>query len=759
MRQIRLFTSSLLLVAFISYSAATAEETQDAKNASAIGKQITGFSLQDFRGKQHALHDFDDSKVIVVAFLGTECPLVQLYAGKLGEMSSKYADDGVAFLGINSNRQDSITEIAHQARVQKIEFPLLKDSRNEVADLFGAERTPEVFVLDADRKVRYHGRIDDQYHYEIQRADVKRNYLIDAIDALLAGKDVEVKETEVVGCHIGRILQADENSKVTYSNQISRILQNNCVQCHRAGEIAPFALTDYDEVVGWAEMIEEVVQEQRMPPWHADPAHGEFKNDARLSNEEKELIYAWVKAGAPEGDPKDLPEPRKFVEGWRIGEPDEVIEMRSKPFQVPARGEVKYQYFVVDPQWKEDKYIVAAEARAGNRAVVHHIIVGHTGKIEARSRSHGLKSDWITAMAPGSLPLILEDGMAKFVPAGSKLVFQMHYTPNGTATEDLSYVGFKFGDAKDVEHIVGTNKAANSRFVIPSHAANHRVEADYRFSKDTLMLAMFPHMHLRGKSFRYTAIYPDGKEEILLNVPNYDFNWQNGYAFTEPKLMPAGTRLHCVAHFDNSEDNLANPDPTQAVRWGDQTWEEMMIGYFDMCFVEDLQEPTLGPRTEKFVSAAKDDNTKINDELRTLAGEALASDEQLMAFAVKLRELVPQLDRVCITSAHDEELTVEMVAQEGVLRKVVGGAKLVVDADGMVLAEYAQQEATKVNADISRLPSGDMRFMARRFASGMHVPARYQDKAATINFWSSEPGAFPPEAVALLERIAAAMQP
>ena len=182
---------------------------------------------------------------------------------------------------------------------------------------------------DEERKVRYHGRIDDQYHYEIQRADAKRNYLIDALDALLAGKEVAIAETETIGCHIGRILEADESSKVTYSNQISRILQNNCVQCHREGEIAPFELTDYDEVVGWAEMIEEVVKEQRMPPWHADPVHGKFKNDARLSDADRELIYAWVKAGAPQGDPKQLPPPREFAEGWRIGKPDDVVEMRS----------------------------------------------------------------------------------------------------------------------------------------------------------------------------------------------------------------------------------------------------------------------------------------------------------------------------------------------------------------------------------------------------------------------------------------------
>ncbi len=519
-------------------------------------------------------------------------------------------------------------------------------------------------------------------------------------------------------------------------------------------------MTDYDEVVGWAEMIFEVVEEQRMPPWHADAPHGTFKNDTRLTDEEKETIFAWVRAGAPKGNPDDLPPPREFVEGWRIGEPDQIVKMGEKPYQVPARGEVKYQYFVVDPGWDEDKYIQAAEARAGNRAVVHHIIIGHTGRVAARGQSHGLSSDWVTAMAPGSSPLVLAPGRAKLVPAGSKIVFQMHYTPNGTATEDLSYVGFKFADPDSVKQIVGTNKAANQRFAIPPGDDNYQVEADFRFNRDSLMLAMFPHMHLRGKSFNYTAIYPDGRQEVLLNVPHYDFNWQNGYVFAEPKRMPAGTRIHCVAHFDNSEDNLANPDPTARVRWGDQTWEEMMIGYFDMCYADvDLTEPDLGPRTQKFLSLAKEGRGVIRDELRTLASEATGGQEQMNAFGLKLREIAPQLDRVCITTIHDGKMTIETVAQEDASRRVVGGVGVEVDAAGMAMTEYAASGKTQVNDDLARLKAGDMRYMARRFGSSMHVPVKYKDKPATVNFWSMETAAFPPEAVKLLEEIAEALKP
>ncbi len=548
-----------------------------------IGRTIEPFSLSDFRGRKWSLAELDGTKLTVVAFLGTECPLARLYGRRLAEMHGKYAPKGVAFLAINSNQQDSLTELAHYARVHEIEFPVLKDPGNVVADQFRAERTPEIFVLDAEHVVRYHGRIDDQYGYGVQRTAPTRNDLALALDELLEGKEVSVPDTNLVGCHIGRLLRSDEESDVTYSRQISRIFQDHCVECHRSGEIAPFSLTSYSDVVGWAEMIEEVVRQRRMPPWFANADHGHFENDIRLSDEEKDTIYRWVAAGAPEGDRADLPEPRQFVEGWRIGEPDLILPMREKPFPVPATGEVKYQYFLVDPGFKEDVWIQAAECRPGNRAVVHHILVGIA---PGRGPVHGLRSTWLAAVAPGAPPLVLPEGMAKRIPAGSKLYFQLHYTPNGTAQEDISSVGFVFADPKTVRQEVATRQAANHGIRIPPGEANYQIEADYTFRQDTLLLSMLPHMHLRGKSFRYEAKYPDGTSEILLDVPRYDFNWQNWYDLEEPKRMPAGTKLHCTATFDNSERNLANPNPNVTVRWGDQTWEEMMIGYFNMALAD-----------------------------------------------------------------------------------------------------------------------------------------------------------------------------
>ena len=600
-----------------------------------MGKKIEGFSLHDYRGKIHNLSDYGDSKAVVVAFIGVECPLARLYAPRLTQLSREYSARGVTVLAVDSNRQDAITDLAGFAQRHKFQLPFLKDPDNRVADLFGAERTPEIFLLDDEGVIQYHGRVDDQYGQHVAENNQRISYqhtkphrrdLAIAIDELLAGEPISVPSTTVTGCLIGRVPQVEPSGNVTFANQISRILNKRCVTCHREGEIAPFALTEYEEVAGWSDMIAEVVAEQRMPPWHANSEHGEFKNDCRLSEEEKSLIFTWVENGAPEGDPANLPEPPSFVSGWQIDEPDQVIYMSEEPFEVAAEGTVKYQYFSVDPGWTEDKWIKAAEARPGNRAVVHHIIAfvkPPMGDIASVQES-GLG----IAYAPGIPPRTFAPGVALYVPAGSKFLFQMHYTPNGTVQQDRSFIGVKFADPAEVTYLAQGGSAMQRRFRIPAGASNHEVRSSHRFDEDKLLVSMLPHMHLRGKSFRYVAEYPNGDSEILLDVPRYDFNWQLRYTFVEPKLMPAGTMMQCIAHFDNSEDNLSNPDPTRDVVWGDQTWEEMMIGFFSTRELEPVDHDELNAEKEAaqkklaqwkvmakaFISAAdKDDSGTLSE--------------------------------------------------------------------------------------------------------------------------------------------------
>jgi hypothetical protein len=365
-------------------------------------------------------------------------------------------------------------------------------------------------------------------------------------------------------------------SKPTYSKDVASILNNRCVECHRAGEVAPMAFTSYKEVRPWAKAIKNAVAVRAMPPWLADPSHGNFRNDRRLSDREIETISTWVANGAPEGNPALTPALPTFETGWSIGKPDQVFDIGTE-FEIPAEGTVAYKYFTVPTNFTEDKWVQAAEIRPDKRKAVHHIIVfiqepGATGR-------GGGTQNLLTGYAPGEQPMIFQPGTAKLVKAGSKLMFQVHYTPNGTALKDRSYVGLKYAsEAPKLRAMTGN--ALNAGFKIPAGDPSYQVKSSWTAKDDVDLIAFMPHMHLRGKDFQYTIVYPDGRDEVMLNVPKYDFNWQLSYELAKPLMLPKGTRIDCVAHFDNSANNKYNPDPTKEVKWGDQTWEEMMIGWF-----------------------------------------------------------------------------------------------------------------------------------------------------------------------------------
>ncbi|MEM6799183.1 MAG: redoxin domain-containing protein [Planctomycetota bacterium] len=544
---------------------------------------IAEFSLPDSAGHRHALSDFGSADLVIVAFLGVDCPLAKLYAGRLQALSEEYPADKVRFMAVMSNAQDSMEEIAAYAKKHGLEFPVVRDDANRVADQFGATRTPEVFLLDRERVVRYSGRVDDQHLVGVKRDAPTREDLRAAIDELLAGKPVSRPRADAIGCLIGRQRQAKPGSTVTYTRDVAPILQRRCVECHRAGEIGPFELTSYEEAAGWADMSLEVINDRRMPPWHADPAHGEFANDRSMPTNEIKVLQAWLRGGCPEGDPDDLPAPRAFTSGWQLPrEPDQVWAMSERSYNVPANAGpsgVPYQYFRVDSGFDEDTWIEASEVQPGNREVVHHIIVYAEPPKSRRRR------DWVflTAYVPGLRFDPLPPGTAKMVPAGSRFVFEQHYTPVGSKQEDISRLGVVFADAKKVRQEVVTAEVGNVSFRIPPHEADHVVTATSRpLRRGVTLLSLSPHMHLRGKSFKYEAVLPDGRREVLLSVPGYDFNWQTRYLLEKPRRLPKGSLIHCRAVFDNSAENPANPNPDDEVRWGDQSWDEMMLGYFDI---------------------------------------------------------------------------------------------------------------------------------------------------------------------------------
>jgi hypothetical protein len=550
-------------------------------------------------GASVPLADWEKGRFLVIVFVGAECPLAELYAGPLAELAAAYGPRNVAFLGLASNRRDTALALGRFAAAHQIGFPILEDSGGVVAARLGATRTPSVVVLDERRTIRYRGRIDDQYTRGVRRAGPVSHDLAGAVEALLAGRPIDQPETEAIGCPIetdGHRTGTGPDAGYTYERDAAPILRRRCVTCHSKGQIAPFALRTYRQASGWAEAIAEAVEDRRMPPWHADPAYGTFANDAHLSEREIAVLVAWARGGCPRGEPVEAAQaaPAPSAAGWSIPGPDLVVAI-PRPFRVPAQGVVDYQQFEVDPGFGEERWVTASEIRPGSRAVVHHctVFLKPPGAGDPEYTPGALGSFCLAATAAGTPPLVLPPGMAKRIPAGWRLVFVIHYAPNGTAQTDRTSLGLTLAPPAAVRREVVTRLLYDPDLAIPPHARDHRVEHHWQAPADLLLLAMFPHMHLRGKSFRYEADYPDGTRETLLHVPHYDFNWQHRYVLATPKRIPAGTTLRCIAHYDNSVANPANPDPGATVHTGKQSTDEMFNGYFDVALADqDLTRST-----------------------------------------------------------------------------------------------------------------------------------------------------------------------
>ncbi len=405
------------------------------------------------------------------------------------------------------------------------------------------------------------------------------------------------------------------SSEITYHKNVQPILQRNCEGCHRPGEVGPMSLMNYKEVRPWAKAIKSAILTKKMPPWYADPHFGKFSNERKLSENDIQTLVAWADNGAPEGNSGDAPRPAKFVEGWNIQKPDKVFEM-PEPFQVPASGTIDYNYLILPTGFTQDTWIQQAEVRPGNRTVVHHVIafirppgsqwfkgapVGvpfvppkadrsrANANANANARRSGGGGDdrgmagiqLLVGYAPGLQEQKAAPGRGKLVPADSDIVLQLHYTASGKATTDQTRIGLVYCKETPKERLITVN-ATNARFAIPAGDPNYEVKSQITLHDSAELVWLMPHMHLRGKDFEYRAVYPTGESEVLLKVPHYDFNWQLAYELAEPKVLPKGTRIECTAHFDNSPNNPANPDPSKTVYWGDQSWEEMMIGWFDV---------------------------------------------------------------------------------------------------------------------------------------------------------------------------------
>ena len=390
---------------------------------------------------------------------------------------------------------------------------------------------------------------------------------------------------------VGFVLAAGSSALAaapTFSKDVAPILYKNCVECHRPTAMAPMSLLTFDDARPWARAIKQKVVRREMPPWGADPAVGKFSNDISLKQADIDTIAAWADAGAPEGNRIELPQAPKFAESWSIGQPDHVFKM-LKPFTVPADGTVPYVYITVPTNLKEDIWVRGIELKPSDRRVVHHIIsdmVEDDGKAdtgEPRLTKDPARKEigGVGGLVPGRLYGVFEEGVARKIPAGADIVLQMHYTTIGQSVIDQTEIGVILAKEPPSRlRVEGGGAMPNISFAIPPNHPNYEVTAKKLMDKDTYLTQLYPHMHVRGKSVQYKILYPDGREEVVLSVPKYDFNWQTSYRLAEAKFMPKGSTLMVIAHFDNSKGNRFNPDPESEVRWGDQTWEEMLIGYY-----------------------------------------------------------------------------------------------------------------------------------------------------------------------------------
>ena len=585
------FATSALLAASLALSVpALLRPSAVAAAAPKSGaRRLTEVPLLDPAGKTHTLAEFKGRKALALVFLGTECPIANSYAPELAALAKEYGPRGVQVLGINANPDESPAQVAAHAKSYGLPFPVFKDPKQALADRVGARVTPEAFLLDQKRQVCYHGRIDDRYQTRTKSGDAKVHDLRDAMDALLNGKPVGVAETRVFGCAIIRPERTAATGKVTYHRDVEPILQQRCQSCHRPGQVAPFSLLTYKEARDWGAEIKQFTGSRQMPPWLAEPGHGDFQDVRRLSDEELRKVADWVDGGMPEGNQKDAPAAREWSGEWMLGKPDLVLSA-GEEYEVAADGPDDFRVFVLPTGITESKQVVAIDFRPGNSRVVHHVVsfVDTTGKgreLDAASPGPGFSSGpggvgvlgaaiqgvW----APGNLPRFLPAGVGRPLPKNSDLLIQVHYHKTGKVERDKTEVALYFAK-EPVTQVAHTAIFGPFQIDIPADAARHEEKFSMTVPLPMKVLNIMPHMHLLGKEMKVTATFPDGTTQDLVWVKDWDYRWQDSYRYREPVRLPRGTKVEVVAYYDNTSANPRNPsNPPRRVRFGEQTTDEM----------------------------------------------------------------------------------------------------------------------------------------------------------------------------------------
>jgi peroxiredoxin/mono/diheme cytochrome c family protein len=550
-----------------------------------VGTLVPDLAFMDLDGRVGRLSDYRGTP-LVIALRDVGCPVSKRTAPELARIEDEFRARGVAFLFLDLSLHDTPEEIRRDAAEHGFDAPLVHDVEQALGAELGALTTAEVFVLDGARTLVYRGAIDDRVGRGVVRDAARHAYLRSALAAVLAREKVAVPATSAPGCLLGIEARPRPASEVTYHRHVARIVRDNCVECHRDGGVAPFSLETYAEVRGRKAMVELVVEEDIMPPWFAAEESGPWSNDRRLSAADRATVLEWIAQGAPEGDPAEAPLAYVYPDGWRIGEPDLVLQMKE-PFTVPAEAPVGQRYFEVAPEVPEDLWIQRLEIRPGAREVVHHVTVSYRPPEEARFEeelrrallpwSRPSNDGWVFLFGylPGKGPRSYPEGIARFLPKGARLRFDMHYTPNGKAVVDRTRLGLVLA-AEPPELVAESRNFWNQDLSIPPLEPDAVFTREYPIQHDVLLRSLTPHMHLRGKSMVAELLAPDGETSRLIEIPAWDQDWQFNYVFREPRAVAAGSRVRVTASYDNSPGNPSNPDPSAWVKDGPLTTDEMM---------------------------------------------------------------------------------------------------------------------------------------------------------------------------------------
>lgn len=590
----------LLLTLLFGITLSAAADDSAATKDVRIGTTIPDLRFKDIRALTRSLSELGDHEAWVLVFTTTHCPLVKQTLPKLAELQQQLKDRDVQFVAVNVGLTDTIRKMASQAIDLDVSFPFVKDVDQSCARTLGIQRTPEVAVLDRELRLRYRGRVDDQLRLGGAREKPTRRDLEEALREVLDGMPVTTSETPVDGCLISfAVPDSSDLPSPQYYGEADAVILRRCSQCHRPEGSAPFALLTLDDAVGNAQMIAEVVRDETMPPWYAAKNHGHFQNDTSLPDKERSLLLRWVQSGCRAGDPsKASPVPDAPSGEWRIGKPDLVLTMLEQ-HTVPATGFVPYRYAILPYIFTDETWVEAFEIRPENRSVVHHCNMAYVTTAGASEET------FITGYVPGGQPMDLgrfDNGVAYRIPGGSGLGLQIHYTTTGKAEKCRIQVGLRFPRTpvrKQCRFFLLDPRG----WLIPPHDPAFKMQSSHTLTDDVSLLGLFTHMHVRGRDMTFFAVSPTGDRETLLQIPNYNFEWQLGYEIKAgEKRLPAGTTIEAIAHFDNSDFNPYNPDPNETVRYGPQTIHEMFNGF--VFFVNDGEDlaietlPESGKRKE-----------------------------------------------------------------------------------------------------------------------------------------------------------------